>query len=86
MTKIRIKIVKNKDFKEARKLYKEFNVSKKADICLAIGGDGTFVRAAKEFSGPILPIMSNEAGSMGYYSDVSLADIDFILMHWGFFI
>ena len=79
MTKIRIKIVKNKDFKEARKLYKEFNVSKKADICLAIGGDGTFVRAAKEFSGPILPIRSNEAGSMGYYSDVSLADIDFII-------
>ena len=44
-----------------------------------MGGDGTFVKAAKEYSGPILPIRSEERGSIGYYSDVNLDDIDFVI-------
>jgi len=76
---MKIKIVKNKDYKELKPLYKDFEVSDNGEICLAVGGDGTFVKAAKEYSGPILPIRSEEKGSIGYYSDVSLADMDFIV-------
>ena len=54
-------------------------MSNRGDICIAVGGDGTFVKAAKEYSGPILPIRSEERGSIGYYSDVNLDDIDFVI-------
>ena len=27
-------------------------------MCLAVGGDGTFIKAANEFDGPILPVRS----------------------------
>lgn len=76
---MKIKIVKKKDYKELRKVYDSFEVSAKGDICLAVGGDGTFVRAAKQHDGPILPIRSEESGSIGYYSDLSLNDIDFAI-------
>ncbi len=76
---MRIKIVKKTSYRELKPLYDSFDVSDKADICIAAGGDGTFVRAAKGFNGPILPIRSEEGGSIGYYSDVSLGDINFVI-------
>ncbi len=76
---MKIKIVKNKDYKELKPLYANFDVGNEAEMCIAVGGDGTFVRAAQEYSGPILPIRSEERGSIGYYSDVNLDDIDFVV-------
>ena len=76
---MKIKIVKNKDYKELKPLYASFDVGNEAEMCIAVGGDGTFVRAAQEYSGPILPIRSEERGSIGYYSDVNLDDIDFVV-------
>ncbi len=76
---MRIKIVKNRNYKELRKLHKAFKVSSRGDICIAVGGDGTFVRAAQGHPGPILPIRSGERGSIGYYSDLNLNDIDFAI-------
>ena len=73
---MRIKIVSKNAYKEIRLLESSFNiVKKKPDICIAIGGDGTFMNAAKECDCPILPIRTNEVGSLGYYADVSLNDI-----------
>ncbi len=74
-----IKIVKNKEYRQLKPLYKAFKLSNNGDICIAVGGDGTFVKAAKEYSGPILPIRSEERGSIGYYSDVNLDDIDLVI-------
>ncbi|MDE1823676.1 MAG: NAD(+)/NADH kinase [Candidatus Micrarchaeota archaeon] len=76
---MKITIMSNKDYPEARKLKSSFDVSAKGEICVAIGGDGTFVSAAKSFDGPILPIRSGEKGSIGYYSDLCLGDIDFVI-------
>jgi NAD+ kinase len=76
---MRIKIVKKKKYKQLEPLYDNFEVVSTGDICIAVGGDGTFVRAAKEYSGPILPIRSEERGSIGYYSDVNLDDIEFVV-------
>ena len=73
---MRIKLVKNKNYPELKRLYAEFEVAGDGDICVAVGGDGTFVKAAKNFSGPILPIRSNDPGSVGYYADISISDID----------
>lgn len=74
-----ISVVTHRKYPQLSKLYKSFKVTRKGEICLAIGGDGTFVRAAKEFDGPILPIRSDEKGSIGYYSDLSLKDMDFVI-------
>jgi NAD+ kinase len=76
---MKIKIVSKKNYRQLKEIYASFDVSSKGSICLAVGGDGTFVRAAKQYEGPILPIRSEESGSIGYYSDVSLNDIDFVI-------
>lgn len=76
---MKIKLVYSREYPELDRFRKEFEISKSAEICVAVGGDGTFVRAAKSHDGPILPIRSDEPGSMGYYSDVSLRDMDFVI-------
>ncbi len=76
---MKIKIVAKKNYPELRALRSNFKISKKCDICIAVGGDGTFVRAAKETDAPILLIRANEEGSTGYYADLSLKDIDFVV-------
>jgi NAD+ kinase len=74
-----ISIISKRNYSKLKKLYKSFSVSKSGSICLAIGGDGTFIKAASEFEGPILPIRSNEKNSTGYYADVSLDDMDRVI-------
>ncbi len=78
-----IKIISKKKYPELKSLYKKFKVSNDAEICLAVGGDGTFVRAAREHEGPILPIRSGEEGSVGFYSDLTLKDLSFIEKNLG---
>lgn len=76
--KIKIHKKPEADFKELERLYKEFDVTDRdAELCIAVGGDGTFVDAARSFSGPVLPIRSNERGSTGFFADLSIDDIDF---------
>ena len=76
---MKIKIISKKNYPELKKLYSKFDVSDDAEVCLAIGGDGTFIKAANEFDGPILSIRSDEKNSTGYYADVDLKDINFII-------
>lgn len=71
-----------KNYKELKNLKNVFKVVKNindADICISVGGDGTFIDSAKIFNGPILPISSNEKGSASYYCDVGLSDIERII-------
>ena len=76
---MRIKITKKRDYKELGRLYKEFEiVDRDAELCIAVGGDGTFVDAARSFSGPILPIRSNDKGSTGFFADLNIDDVDFV--------
>jgi NAD+ kinase len=68
------------DFKRLEPLYREFEVTDNdAELCIAVGGDGTFVDAARSFSGPVLPIRSNERGSTGFFADLSINDVDFVV-------
>lgn len=76
---MKITIICKKYYREIKKLESAFDVSRKGDICIAVGGDGTFVKAAREFSGPILAIRGNEGNSSGYYPDVSIRDVDLII-------
>ncbi|MCW1294811.1 MAG: hypothetical protein QXP07_03110, partial [Candidatus Parvarchaeum sp.] len=76
---MKIKIISKKNYPELKKLYSKFDISEDAEVCLAVGGDGTFIKAANEFDGPILPVRSDEKNSTGYYADVGLKDVDFII-------
>jgi Predicted sugar kinase len=76
---MKIKIISKKNYPELKKLYSKFDISDNAEVCLAVGGDGTFIKAANEFDGLILPIRSAEKNSTGYYADVDLNQVDFII-------
>lgn len=76
---LRIRIISKKNYKELRKLRSAFKASNKGDITIAVGGDGTFLEAARSTDKPILPIRSTDNGSVGYHADVSLKDIDRIV-------
>ncbi len=76
---MKITIIKKREYPEVRKLYKKFDVVKKGELCVAIGGDGTFIRAARSFDGPILPVRRNDNGSIGYYADISADNLDYAI-------
>ncbi len=74
---MRVKLVANRDYPGLKLIRDAFEISDRAGICIAVGGDGTLVKAAKEFDGPILPIRSGLPGSAGYYADLCLDDVAF---------
>ncbi len=69
---MKITVVAKKEWPGIKELRKRFKVAKDGDICIAAGGDGTFIRAARMFDGPILPVRSGEEGSIGYYADIGM--------------
>ncbi|UCH02362.1 MAG: NAD(+)/NADH kinase [Candidatus Bathyarchaeota archaeon] len=75
----KIRVVKKRDYPGLGKLYDAFDVSDDGEICLTIGGDGTFLKAAREFTGPILPIREGGRDSLGFNADYTLADIDKVI-------
>jgi NAD+ kinase len=62
-----------------RKIRSNFEVVKNGEICLVIGGDGTFIHAAQKTSCPILLIRDNTDDSTGYYSDLGVDRIDEVI-------
>ncbi len=76
---MKVKLVSKGDYKELERLYREFEVSDDGDICIAVGGDGTFVKASREYDGPILSIRTGESNSLGFCADVTLEDMDFVV-------
>lgn len=76
---MRIKLVKKKDYKELQRLKRHFDIGANGEICIAVGGDGTFIKAAQATDRPILLIRDDEDGSLGYYSDITLKDLDFAI-------
>jgi len=52
---------------------------KTADICIAIGGDGTTLRAVREVAKYNKPIFSVNAGNLGFLSEIAPFEIDVAL-------
>ncbi|MDQ1280337.1 MAG: kinase [Thermoproteota archaeon] len=75
----KIKLVKKKEYPQLKKLHESFDISEDSEVCLAVGGDGTFLEAAREFKGPILPIRGGEKDSLGFHADFTVEDIDEII-------
>ena len=75
----RICIVKRKDYPEVSRIEENFKIRDEGEICIAIGGDGTFLEAARKFDIPILHIRGGEKESLGFHADVTLKEIDGII-------
>jgi NAD+ kinase len=79
---MKITIVTREDHHpDLRKLKKNFDIVKDGDVYIAIGGDGTFIKAAQMTDKPVLLIRDGGSGSIGYHSDLSTKDLDFIIKH-----
>ena len=70
-----VRIVKKRSYPEIEEIKKSLRVSEDGEICLAIGGDGTFLRAAKRFDCPILYVRGGEKNSLGCRADITLSEI-----------
>jgi NAD+ kinase len=75
----RISIVKRKDYPQVSRIEENFEIRDKGEICIAIGGDGTFLEAARKFDIPILHIRGEEKESLGFHADVTLKEVDGII-------
>lgn len=72
---MKLSIISKKNYRELAALRSAFDVVRSGDIVVAVGGDGTFLDAARSTDKPILAIRSTERGSVGYHADLSLKDI-----------
>lgn len=71
-----ISIFYKKKYNQIKTLSKNFKIVKNGKICVAIGGDGTFIHAIKKYSCPILMIRDNDPSSTGYYADIGIDKLD----------
>ncbi|HZY63161.1 MAG TPA: NAD(+)/NADH kinase [Edaphobacter sp.] len=54
----------------------------KPDLVIVLGGDGTLLSAARAFARTITPILSVNLGSLGFLTEVPLADLYKTLQDW----
>ena len=71
-----ISLFYKKKYKQLKTLSENFKIVKNGKICIAIGGDGTFIRAIKKYSCPVLMIRDNDPNSTGYYADIGIDKLD----------
>ncbi|MGC8479324.1 MAG: hypothetical protein ACP5M9_01475 [Candidatus Micrarchaeia archaeon] len=76
---MKISLVAKKNYPELNKIKKAFDVVKNGKICIAIGGDGTFIKAVQKYSCPIILIRDNSSSSTGYYSDIGIDKLDLVI-------
>jgi len=68
----RIVIVSKRPYEAVRELSEHFEVGDQGEICVAIGGDGTFLEATRKVDCPILLIRGGEKDSLGFHADARL--------------
>lgn len=62
---MKVTIVSKKDYPEFAKLKRNFKIVKSGDIFIALGGDGTFIKAAGMTDKPVLLIRDENSGGVG---------------------
>jgi NAD+ kinase len=75
----RIVVVTKRPSTEIKELSKHFEIGDKGELCVAIGGDGTFLEAARKVDCPILLIRSGETNSLGFHATANLQELPKII-------
>ena len=75
----RISIVTKRPYPAVDELKKHFEVAEDGEVCIAIGGDGTFLEATRKHDSPILLIHGGEADSLGFHADTTLKELPAVI-------
>jgi len=75
----RISIVTKRLYPAVDELKKHFEVVEDGEVCIAIGGDGTFLEATRTHDSPILLIRGGEADSLGFHADTTLKELPAVI-------
>ena len=79
MTVRRIVIITKQSYEAAKELSKHFEVGDQGEICVAIGGDGTFLEATRRVDCPILLVRTGEKNSLGFHADARLDELPTVI-------
>jgi NAD+ kinase len=71
----RIVVISKRPSPEIKELSKHFEICEKGELCIAIGGDGTFLEAARKVDCPILLIRSGETNSLGFHASAHMQEL-----------
>lgn len=63
--------------KSSIKTYSDKTVIKRADLIIAIGGDGTLLSSARNFGCKEIPVLGINLGNLGFLTDIPPADLTF---------
>ncbi len=58
----------------------EFNP--KAELCISVGGDGSFLKSVRDNDFPQIPFIGVNTGTLGFYPELSPEDIDFFVREY----
>jgi len=75
----RILVVSKRPYDAIRELSVHFEVGTRGEICVAIGGDGTFLEATRKVDCPILLIRGGEKDSLGFRADARLDELPTVI-------
>src|SRR5207253_7048283 len=56
-------------------------LTKRVDLILVFGGDGTMLRVAREMNGSHTPVLGINVGGLGFLTDVSSSELQIALKH-----
>jgi len=75
-----IVVLTKRPYEAVTELSKHFDiVEKQGEICIAIGGDGTFLEATRKLDCPILLIRGGERNSLGFHADAQLDELPTVI-------
>ena len=62
-----------------KKIYSDKTIINRADLIIAIGGDGTLLSTARNFGFYNIPVLGINLGSLGFLTDIQPSDLTFEL-------
>ncbi len=53
-----------------------------AELCISVGGDGSFLKSVRDNNFPQIPFIGVNTGTLGFYPELSPEDIDFFVREY----